>query len=265
MRDKNVFLLGGCLPSKRNSLDQYQKHALWLVVLRNYGVAVICQSEGTLWKIKKRVYGLADASLYWYNRGKEIVLAMGGSMSKVDQAIFYWLDKDSAVCGVLGCHVDDFIWGGTQGFSTTVIPELRSAFQIGREEHENFCYVRTDFVTVNRNVLIHQKTNIQHLQPRHLDPPQAVEPDWPLCDEEREQLRSKIGQILWVARQSRPDVMYDASNLASSIKNTIVQSIHKANRIVSKFKSRKVILNFQHLGRDSALKTITYYYLVMPH
>lgn len=184
---------------------------------------------------------------------------MGGSISKVAPAIFYWLDKDSALCGVLDCHVDDFIRGGTQGFSTTVIPELRSAFQIGCEEHENFCYVGTDFVTVNRNVLIHQENYMQHLQPRHLDPSQAVEQDWPLCDEEREQLWSKIGQILWVARQSRPDVMFDAS-----IKNTTVQTIHKANRIVSKLKSRKVILNFQHLGRDSALKMIIYYYLVMP-
>ena len=30
--------------------------------------------EGTLWKLKKCVYGLADASLYWYNQVKEIVL-----------------------------------------------------------------------------------------------------------------------------------------------------------------------------------------------
>lgn len=50
--------------------------------------------EGTLWKLKKCVYGLADASLYWYNRVKEIVLKAGGKMSKVDPAVFYWLDQD---------------------------------------------------------------------------------------------------------------------------------------------------------------------------
>lgn len=42
-------------------------------------------------------------------------------MSKVDPAVFYWLDQDCTVIGLLACHVDDFIWGGTQSFSTTVI------------------------------------------------------------------------------------------------------------------------------------------------
>ena len=216
------------------------------------------ESEGTLWKLKKCVYGLADASLYWYNRVKEIVLATGGNISKVDPAIFYWLDEDCAVSGVLACHVDDFIWGGTQSFSSTVIPQLRSAFQVGREEHDNFCYVGIDFVTVNGKVQIHQENYIQNLQPIHISPSRAVELDSPLYEKERDELRSKIGQILWVARQSRPDVMFDASNLASSIKGATVQTIHEANRIVSKLKSKKVILNFQYLGRDSALKMVTF-------
>lgn len=51
--------------------------------------------------------GLADASLYWYNRVKDIVIRTGGTMFEVDPAVFYWLDKDCTVTGVLACHVDD--------------------------------------------------------------------------------------------------------------------------------------------------------------
>lgn len=91
------------------------------------------------------MYGLADASLYWYKRVKKIVMKSGGTMSKVDPAVFYWLDQDCAVTGVLACHVDDFIWGGTQSFSTTVIPHLRSMVQVGREENNSFCYVGINF------------------------------------------------------------------------------------------------------------------------
>lgn len=72
------------------------------------------KSEGTLWKLKKCVYGLADASLYWQNRVKEIVLKAGGKMSQDDPAVFYLLEQDCAVTGVLACHVDDFIWGYTK-------------------------------------------------------------------------------------------------------------------------------------------------------
>ena len=38
------------------------------------------------------------------------------------------------------------------------------------------------------------------------------------------------------------------------MKNATVQTTHEANRIVIKRKSEKVVLNYQYLGRDSALK-----------
>lgn len=216
------------------------------------------ESKETLWKLNKCVYGLADASLYWYNRVKEIVLTAGGKVSQVGPAVFYWLDQDCTVTGVLACHVDDFVWGGTLSFSSTVIPQFKSAFQVGREEHANFCYVGMDFATVNKGVQIHQDNYIQHLQPIHIDHSQAVEQDSLLNEKEKDQLRSKIGQILWVARQSRPDVMFDASNLASGLNKATVQTIHEANRIVCKLKSKKVVLIFQHLGSDSALRMIVF-------
>ncbi len=52
--------------------------------------------------------------------------------------------------------------------------------------------------------------------------------------------------------------MFDASNPASGLKNATVQTIHEANRIICKLKSKRVALNFQHLGSDSALKMIVY-------
>lgn len=215
-------------------------------------------STGMLWKLRKCVYGLADASLYWYNRVKNIMIEAGGIMSKVDPAVFYWLDEDKNVTGVLACHVDDFIWGGSHMFSQSVIPHLRSKFNVGREAHNSFSYVGVDFVTLGKKVQIQQESYIQHLQPIHLTPSRAADSTSPLSEEEREQLRSKIGQLLWVARQSRPDVMFDASNLASSLKQATVQTINEANRVVCKLKSKSVELNFQHLGNKSHLKMVTF-------
>lgn len=215
-------------------------------------------STGKLWKLRKCVYGLADASLYWYNRVKSIMIEAGGIISKVDPAVFYWLDENKTVTGVLACHVDDFIWGGTQMFSMTVIPYLKSKFNVGREAQDSFSYVGVDFVTLEKKVQIHQETYIQQLQPIPLAPARAVEPGSPLTEAERDQLRSKIGQLLWVARQTRPDVMFDASKLASDLKQATVQTINEANRVVCKLKAKSVELNFQHLGEDSNLKIVTF-------
>lgn len=59
-------------------------------------------SWGYLWRniygSSKSVYGLADASLYWYNTiMKEMVLKARGKISKVDPAVLCWLDQNCTV------------------------------------------------------------------------------------------------------------------------------------------------------------------------
>lgn len=80
----------------------------------------------------------------------------------------------------------------------------------------------------------------------------------PLTKNERENLQSKIGQILWVARQSRPDVIFEAANLAASFKNATVQTLIEANKVVTHLKSDTVNLKFQHLGCNENLKLIVF-------
>lgn len=55
------------------------------------------------------------------------MLGTGGKVSQVDPAVFYWFDEHCKVKGLLACHVDDFLWAGTQRFETNVIPRLKSA------------------------------------------------------------------------------------------------------------------------------------------
>lgn len=136
--------------------------------------------DNVLWKLKKCVYGLADASLYWYNKVKELMLNSGGKMSRVDSAVFYWQDEQSEVTGILACHVDDFFGAGSEDFVTNVIPVLKSVFHVGREEHENFSYVGMNIATVGGIVQVHQHSYIENLQPVHLQAARAVQREAPL-------------------------------------------------------------------------------------
>ena len=65
------------------------------------------------------------------------MLDLGAKISKVDPAVFYWLDDEKNTKGILACHVDDFIWGGTQSFKVT---SYRNCFNIGKEETQAFQY-----------------------------------------------------------------------------------------------------------------------------
>ncbi|CAC5398594.1 unnamed protein product [Mytilus coruscus] len=48
------------------------------------------QCKDIIWKLRKCVYGLSDASLSWYNRVKEVLEQCKVSVSKVDPAVFFW-------------------------------------------------------------------------------------------------------------------------------------------------------------------------------
>ena len=64
---------------------------------------------GIVWCLKKCVYGLSDASMYWYNKVCNVLTENGASVSSVDPAVFCWFE-DNELKGVLAVHVDDFIW-----------------------------------------------------------------------------------------------------------------------------------------------------------
>ena len=91
-----------------------------------------------------------------------------------------------------------------------------------------------------------------------MHPARATQREAPLTDKEVDMLRAKIGQILWVGRQTRPDVMCDVSILASSTKHATVQTLHCINKLVRKLKSDEVTLKFQHLGKDDSLKLVVF-------
>ncbi|CAC5386684.1 unnamed protein product [Mytilus coruscus] len=76
-------------------------------------------ANGKIWLLKKCVYGLADASLKWYEKVKKTLNECGGTESKIDPAVFYWHDSNGLV-RVLAVHVDDFLWAGTNLFETEI-------------------------------------------------------------------------------------------------------------------------------------------------
>ena len=205
---------------------------------------------GKLWHLQKCVYGLSDASLHWYQRVKRVMLELGANISKVDPAVFYWLDEDNNTKGILACHVDDFIWGGNQSFEDEVVTSIRSYFNVGKEETEAFKYLGIELEHKKGQIRMNQQKYIDGISFIDISKSRAPMKEAPLNDDERHILRSKIGQILWVAKQSRPDVIFDVCSLAGSLKDAKVEHLILANKIIRKIKSEKVQLKFQNLGTE---------------
>lgn len=112
-------------------------------------------------------------------------------------------------------------------------------------------------VNEDEQIYIHQNDYADRLTPIQLSRERAMERNSQLTTSEVDLLRSKVGQLLWIAHQSRPDILFDACNLAASINNGKVQDILDANKVIRRLKSDGIPLKFQHLG-DGKLSLVVF-------
>lgn len=169
-------------------------------------------------------------------------------MSKVDPAVFYWLDNDNCVCGILACHVDDFVWGGTAAFDA-VVAKIRASFSMGKETAKAFKYCGMELETNQQEIYLHQESYIDSLTPIEIGAERVMEKDAGLTPSETSAARSKVGQLLWVAHQSRPDLLFDVTKIANNRSCGTVGDILEINKVIEKAKTTPSRLKFQNFAR----------------
>ena len=100
------------------------------------------REDKVLWKLKKVVYGLTDASRSWYLRVREVLTSLGMKMCTVENAAFYY--GSESLEGVLVMYVNDLLFAGNKNFHNGVIAPFKETFQISKEDSDCFKYVGMD-------------------------------------------------------------------------------------------------------------------------
>ena len=209
-------------------------------------------SDGKLWRLRKCVYGLNDASRSWYFSVCDELTKLGCTQSQIDPALFY-CHVDNILAGLFIMHVDDFIWSGTNMFKQ-IMEKLQSKFKIGRQEHGVFKYLGLDLKQDNGEIILDQHSYIKNIFSVPLHASRAAHKQDPLNKIEITQLRSSIGQISWVANQTRPDVCFDVLELSISVKEPKVQDLIHANKILKQLAYDVCDVKFPALGNINDLK-----------
>ncbi|CAC5382061.1 unnamed protein product [Mytilus coruscus] len=191
---------------------------------------------------KSGFYGLADSSLKWYEKVKKTLSEYGGTESKVDPAVFYWHDSNG-LTGVLAVHVDDFLWAGTNLFETEVISKIREEFSVGKEASESFKYLGLGLSHADDNIKLSQTDYVEVLNTVSIDRKRAK--DSQLSSVEQTVLRSKVGQLLWLAKQTRPDIAFDIAMIASKLKTSTIEDLKRVNKLLRKVRNDPVSLHFK--------------------
>ena len=200
-------------------------------------------AAGKLWRLKKVVYGLSDASRVWYLRVADELLKLGVSVSKYDKALFYW-KTNNVLNGILVVHVDDFLWAGDVAFMEKVIIPLKSIFKISKEEEEIFRYVGVNIWQANKRITLDQKSYMKTILPIKL--PTAIQrcKRDAVSDNERVLFRALVGQLNWASCISRPDISYETCELSTVQSRPLVTDVLRANKVVKDITSSTVLLHY---------------------
>ena len=199
---------------------------------------------GMLWKLKKTIYGLCDGSRSWYLTLKDfLVNKTNCNCCTCDPAIFTW-SRNNETKGILCCHVDDIIYGGSTEFIDQVIKPIKSKFQISSESQNAFKYIGLNIKQSENLITLDQNDYIQTIKSIDINTERKRMKDLPLTSDETDCLRSAIGQLGWISSNTRPDLAFDVCYLSGRVKNPTIKELIMANKVISKAKSENVTLHF---------------------
>ena len=93
-----------------------------------------------LWRLNKCINGLADAPRCFYLWLREVLEVSNVQASIVDKGLFFALDEDNQLMGILAC-LDDLLYGGSMQFYDLIINSLRDKLVFGSENASTFTYI----------------------------------------------------------------------------------------------------------------------------
>lgn len=205
--------------------------------------------EAVVWKLNKCVYGLVDASRNWFLSVKKELVQLKCEQSKLDPALFYWHREDKLE-GLFLMHVDDFLWAGSDQFKENVISPLRMKFHFGKEMNTSFRYIGLDIEQDEGQIYLHQHEYTEEIK--------QLDRTMDSGDIQNDLYPEIIGQLHWIATQSRPDLCYDVLDLATSCNLSDTKLRSKVNKVVRKAKYNQYKIVFPYLESSADMELLLY-------
>ena len=215
----------------------------------------IC-GKNEVWALQKCLYGLNDAPRSWYNNVKKALLTLGGKQSLFDGALFIWRKEDGKLNGILGMHVDDFVYAGTESFKLEVIEKIKTMFKIGDESGGSFKYVGLSISQNKDGIRINQNDYVSKIEPIKIS--EKRHPDSELSVEEKGELKRLAGQMVWVSSRTRPDIAYETCIMSNQGSQPTVKMIRNANKAVDKMKKKNISIMYRNVGPPEEIKIKVY-------
>lgn len=233
-------------------------------------------TQSGVWRLKKSLYGLKQASRVWYRLFRSVLERLGFVRSEFDHAVFIFRRSwnDDRVHCLLAIHVDDGIAGcNSKVFLTFIKGEIGKAFGIkDLGPVKTFLGVQFERNLVTRELWIHQEAYIDALLEEYglvgcnpvstpLDAihpfgrPTDVYPDVPNLTQSFQRL---LGSILFLQRFSRADISDAVLLLSHHCSKPLLRHYAAAKRLLRYLSgTRSLRLHYGGVDKDRALAGFT--------
>ena len=207
-----------------------------------------CKKAGIVWRLRKGLYGLREASRLWFEELSAYLEAKGGQKMLGDEAVFLFFRHDKLV-GIVCVHVDDIIATGDQQFHDEVVDEIKKRFKISKDQEGNFTYTGMSIWTDSKgNVHLNQNKYIEEME----EIPKGIEED--MTDEKCKALiRQAVGKLLYL-NLTRPDISFKINMLSRLTPGENQRDkVKQARELISEIKKTKVEIKYGPLGSLDSL------------
>ena len=205
---------------------------------------------GILWKLRKPLYGLNDASRRFWLRVKEVFGNEDMKTLPGDEAFYYKHVGDNLV-GMVITHVDDFQIAGRDEFIDPLIEKLESSLTVSKVERDRFRFTGIDVQTVADGIVTSMEDYAQSIE--EIKEIRRDKKDSPLTKTEMKLYRKYVGKLNWLAENTRPDLAIWALNLSKKNSNATIGDLKKINQVVKKVRGRQSKVKFSVIGNKEDL------------
>ena len=186
---------------------------------------------GTIWKLRKPLYGLDNASRKFWLKVKEVFLDLGLRVMDRDEA-FYYLHEDSDLKGVVQTDINDFFLAGTPEFVEMVIQGLSESLIVSKEKRGRFQFTALDVQKHEDGVVLLMEDYISSLE--DINEIRKAEREEPLTRCQMKEYRKIASKIAWLANNIRPDLSYMVLQLAKKNNSTTFLDLRYVNIVLKK-------------------------------
>ena len=205
---------------------------------------------GVLWKLKKPLYGLNDASRRFWLKVKELFEGEGLKTLPGDEA-FYYKHEDEKLKGMVITHVDDFQIAGDDKFIDSLLTKLKDTLTVSKVERNSYRFTGIDVKKASSGIELSMDDYAASIE--EIKEIRKVKKEEPLTKTELKLFRKYTGKVNWLAENTRPDLSIWALNMSKRSTKANIGDLKKVNQIVKKINMRQSKVKFSKVGRKEDL------------